>query len=120
MPAGLLQRASFALPVADAETIHVTYPDALALMRELRGMGEGNALIAAARGRPAGASISARTAALYAERFGAEDGRISATFQAVFLTGWAPSRQPAATGTARQRRNQPGERVCREGLQLRG
>lgn len=99
--AGLLQRASFALPVADSETINVTYKDALALMRELRGMGEGNALMARPR-RPVSRTVIARAAALYAERFADADGRIRATFQAIFLTGWAPAanqQQPAARGS---------------------
>jgi hypothetical protein len=99
--AGLLQRASFALPVADVETLTVTYPDTLALMRDLRGMGEGNALATRAR-RPTSRAVIARTAALYAERFGAADGRITATFQALFLTGWAPAanqQQPARRGS---------------------
>lgn len=99
--AGLLQRASFALPVADVETLTVTYPDALALMRELRGMGEGNALFARTR-RPMGRNVLARAAALYAQRFGDAEGRITATFQALFLTGWSPSanqQQPARRGS---------------------
>jgi len=99
--AGLLQRASFALPVADAETINVTYPDALSLMRELRGMGEGNALVARPR-QAVGRSVIARASALYSERFAEGDGRIRATFQAIFLTGWAPAanqQQPARRGS---------------------
>jgi SAM-dependent methyltransferase len=99
--AGLLQRASFALPVADSETLTVTYPDALALMRELRGMGEGNALATRPR-RPIRRKVIARAAALYGERFAGPDGRIAATFQAIFLTGWAPSanqQQPARRGS---------------------
>ena len=86
--AGLLQRAGFAMPVADSETITVTYPDILALMRDLRGMGETNAL--AARHRFLSRATLARAQAIYAERFGAGDGRISATFEVLFLTGWAP------------------------------
>jgi len=77
------------MPVADAETITVTYPDALALMRELRGMGESNALAARRRGFTRRATL-ARAAALYAERFGDTEGRVPATFEVLFLTGWAP------------------------------
>ena len=87
--AGLLLRAGFAMPVADAETITVTYPDALALMRDIRGMGETNALVARRR-TPLRRNTLARAAALYAERFGLADGRIPATFEILFLTGWAP------------------------------
>ena len=87
--AALLQRGAFALPVADSETITVTYPDMLALMRDLRGMGETNALAARRRGGLRRGTL-ARAAALYAERFGLPDGRIPATFEILFLTGWAP------------------------------
>jgi SAM-dependent methyltransferase len=86
--AALLQRAGFSSPVADSETITVTYPDILALMRDLRGMGETNAL-SARRGFLRRATL-ARAGAIYAERFAGADGRIPATFEAVFLTGWAP------------------------------
>jgi SAM-dependent methyltransferase len=94
--AALLLRAGFAMPVADAETITVTYPDALALMRDLRGMGETNALAARRRTTMRRATL-ARAAALYAERFAGSGGRVPATFEILFLTGWAPhpsDRQP--------------------------
>ena len=87
--AALLLRIGFAMPVADAEKITVTYPDALALMHDLRGMGETNAL-AARRREPLRRATLARAAALYAERFGLPDGRIPATFEIFFLTGWGP------------------------------
>jgi NADH dehydrogenase [ubiquinone] 1 alpha subcomplex assembly factor 5 len=86
--ASLLQRAGFAMPVADSETITVTYPDMLALMRDLRAMGETNAL--ATRRRFLGRATLARAGAIYAERFGTQDGRIPATFEVLFLTGWSP------------------------------
>jgi NADH dehydrogenase [ubiquinone] 1 alpha subcomplex assembly factor 5 len=103
--AGLLQRAGFALPVADAERLTVTYPDALALMRDLRGMGEANALSARPRGF-AGREVFARAAALYAARHGDSAGRIPARFQLVFLTGWSPhesQQQALRPGSARRR-----------------
>jgi NADH dehydrogenase [ubiquinone] 1 alpha subcomplex assembly factor 5 len=87
--AALLLRTGFAMPVADAEKITVTYRDALALMRDLRGMGETNALTARRR-TPLRHATLAHAAALYAERFGLPDGRIPATFEILFLTGWAP------------------------------
>jgi SAM-dependent methyltransferase len=87
--AALLLRAGFAMPVADAEKITVTYSDALALMRDLRGMGETNAL-SARRRSPLRRQTLACAAMLYAERFGLPDGRIPATFEILFLTGWAP------------------------------
>ena len=86
--AALLLRTGYVMPVADAETITVTYPDALALMRDLRGMGETNALTARRR-TPLRRATVARTAALYAEGFGLPDGRIPATFEILFLTGRA-------------------------------
>ena len=87
--AALLQRAGFALPVADSETITAAYPDALALMRELRGMGETNALAERRRTFMRRATL-ARAALIYAERFGDAEGHIPATFEVVFLSGWAP------------------------------
>jgi SAM-dependent methyltransferase len=87
--AGLLQRAGFTMPVADADTLTVTYPDALALMRDLRGMGEANALVERRRSFTRRATL-ARAAAEYHERFAELDGRIRATFQVIYLTGWAP------------------------------
>ncbi len=101
----LLQRAGFALPVVDRDEIIVTYPDALTLMRELRGMGESNAVQARRRGFSRRATIL-RAAALYAERFARADGRIPATFQVIYLTGWAPHEtqpKPLRPGSARQR-----------------
>src|SRR4051812_2811887 len=103
--AGLLQRAGFALPVADSETITVGYPDMLALMRDLRGMGEANALAARRRGGWRRGTL-VRAAALYAERFGDADGRIPATFEILFLCGWAPhpsQPKPLRRGSATNR-----------------
>jgi SAM-dependent methyltransferase len=100
--AGLLLRTGFAMPVADAEKITVTYPDALALMRDLRGMGETNALTARRR-TPLRRATLARAALLYAERFGLPDGRIPATFEVLFLTGWAPEALNAEYGTGAAR-----------------
>jgi SAM-dependent methyltransferase len=86
--AALLLRTGFAMPVADAEKITVTYPDPLALMHDLRGMGETNALSARRRTSLRRQTL-ARAAVLYTERFGLPDGRIPATFEILFLTGWA-------------------------------
>jgi len=87
--AALLQRAGFALPVADSETITVSYAGLPALLRDLRGMGETNALGARRRNFTRRATL-ARAALIYAERFGEADGRIPATFEVLFLCGWAP------------------------------
>ncbi len=84
----LLQRAGFALPVADSTTIPVRYRDALHLMRDLRAMGEQNAL--AERPRCfAPRALFAAAAALYSESFADGDG-VTATIELVTLTGWAP------------------------------
>jgi NADH dehydrogenase [ubiquinone] 1 alpha subcomplex assembly factor 5 len=87
--AGLLLRAGFSRPVADTETLTVTYSDAVGMMHDLRGMGETNAL-SARRRTPLRRNTLARAAALYAERFGLPEGRIPATFEILFLTGRAP------------------------------
>jgi SAM-dependent methyltransferase len=100
----LLQRAGLALPVADSSLRNVTYSDALALMRDLRAMGEGNALAQRLR-RPVPRGLFAETAARYAEAFG-QGGRIPATFEFIFLTGWAPhesQQKPLRPGSAVQR-----------------
>lgn len=93
--AALLLRTGFAMPVADTEKITVTYPDALALMRDLRAMGETNALTERLR-TPLRRATLARAAALYEKRFGLSDGRIPASFELLFLTGWAPRSQQSA------------------------
>jgi SAM-dependent methyltransferase len=98
----LLQRAGFALPVTDEETITVRYPDMFALMRELRAMGASNALALRSR-KPATRNLFLRAAEIYQDRFGAADGRIPATFSFIWLSGWAPSanqQKPSKRGSA--------------------
>jgi hypothetical protein len=87
--AGLLQRAGFALPVADCETLNVTYKDPLALMHDLRAMGEANAVEGRRRHFTRRETLLA-AAARYCEIYGGEDGRIPAGFEVVYLTAWAP------------------------------
>lgn len=101
----LLQRAGFALPVADQDTITVSWPDALALMADLRAMGEANALSERLR-RPTRRATLLAAAARYRELFGDDRGRIPATFQILYLTGWAPGpgqQKPLAPGSAAAR-----------------
>jgi len=103
--AGLLQRAGFALPVADVDRVRVRYAHPLALMADLRAMGEGNVLLDRAR-RPLVRPVLARLIALYQERFGLPDGRIEATFEIIWITGWAPhesQQQPLKPGSASMR-----------------
>jgi SAM-dependent methyltransferase len=102
---GLLQRAGFALPVIDGDTIEVTYPDALALMRDLRRMGESNAVALRRRGFTRRTTLL-RAAALYRDRFARSDGRIPARFEIITLTAWAPhetQQKPLRPGSAAQR-----------------
>jgi NADH dehydrogenase [ubiquinone] 1 alpha subcomplex assembly factor 5 len=85
----LLQRAGFALPVVDSETVTVNYASPLALMRELKAMGASN-MLAARRRTPVTRRLLIRSAEIYAERFAAADGRVPATFEILTLTAWAP------------------------------
>lgn len=100
----LLQRAGFALPVADAVRLNASYASPIELMRELRGMGEGNAL-ADRRRQPTRRALIDRACAIYRESYGA-GGRIPATFELIVLTGWAPAPgqpQPLRPGSATTR-----------------
>ncbi|MCP5366865.1 MAG: methyltransferase domain-containing protein [Hyphomicrobiales bacterium] len=97
----LLQRAGFALPVADSETVTVSYGDPLRLMADLRGMGESNAVIARRR-RPLRRETLLTAAARYRDLFAGADGRVPATFELVTLTAWAPhpsQQRPLAPGS---------------------
>ncbi|CTQ32630.1 SAM-dependent methyltransferase [Jannaschia rubra] len=101
---GLLGRAGLALPVADVTTLDVRYRDLRHLVRDLRAMGETNALAARHRRTPP-RDLFARAARIYADAFPDGDG-IRATFQTVFLTGWAPSEtqpKPLRPGSAQVR-----------------
>ena len=101
---GLLQRAGFALPVADSRTLTVTYETALHLMRDLRAMGEANAMAARTR-TPLRRAILDKAATLYDANF-SRGGRIVATFEMIFLTGWAPDAsqpKPLRPGSASHR-----------------
>ena len=102
---GLLQRAGFALPVVDVDRITVRYPDALSLMRELRVVGESNA-VNARRRTPTRRVTLARAAAVYAEKFAQADERVPATFEIIYLTAWAPhpaQKKPLQPGSAKAR-----------------
>jgi SAM-dependent methyltransferase len=101
----LLQRAGFSLPVADVERLTVRYASPLALMHDLRHMGATNALVQRRR-RPLRRATLTRMMEIYGERFADADGRIRATFEIVWLSGWAPhesQQQPLRPGSARQR-----------------
>ncbi|ABC21540.1 methyltransferase domain-containing protein [Rhodospirillum rubrum] len=97
----LLTRAGFALPTVDVDTLTVHYGDPLALLRDLRGMGETNAVIERRKGFTRRETLLSALA-LYRERHGDDQGRVPATFQIITLTAWAPSPdqpQPAKRGS---------------------
>ncbi|MEQ8898260.1 MAG: methyltransferase domain-containing protein [Roseovarius sp.] len=101
----LLQRAGYALPVADSVRLTASYASPLHLMRELRFMGEGNALHSRRRTLSSKA-LFARACEIYVESYSDEDGRVPATFELIVLTGWAPDAsqpQPLRPGSASQR-----------------
>ena len=102
---GLVQRAGFALPVADLETLTVRYDSPLALMQDLRLMGATNVLIERRR-TPLRRATLRCLAARYADGFADQDRRVRATFDIVWLSGWAPhesQQQPLRPGSARAR-----------------
>lgn len=102
---GLLQRAGFALPVTDIEPLTVRYANLFGLAADLRAMGATNALAERLR-RPTPRRLFLRAAEIYAERHGDPDGRIRATFEVIFLSGWAPhdsQQKPLAPGSAQMR-----------------
>jgi len=101
----LLQRAGFALPVIDVDRVSVRYDSAFALMHDLRRMGATNALNARRRVPLRRATLN-RMAEIYRERFADADGRLRATFEIVWLSGWAPhpsQQRPLKPGTAASR-----------------
>jgi SAM-dependent methyltransferase len=101
----LLQRAGFALPVTDVDRVTVRYDSAFGLMRDLRRMGATNTLFARRRA-PLRRATLMRMAEIYAERFADADGRVRATFEIVWLSGWAPDpsqQQPLKPGSAKTR-----------------
>ena len=98
----LLQRAGFALPVADTDSLDVTYPSALGLMRDLKSMGVSN-MLRDRRKVPLRRATLAAAIEAYASEFG-KGGLVPATFEIVTLTGWAPhasQQQPLRPGSAR-------------------
>lgn len=102
----LLQRAGFALPVVDSERLTLTYADPLALIRDLRAMGASGALMKRPGIPPLTRAVMLRAATLYAERYARPDGRIGATIEIVWMSGWTPhesQQQPLKPGSAKAR-----------------
>ena len=103
--AGLLQRAGFALPVADRDRIAVSYDNPLKLLSDIRGMGESNAAVERPR-RFTQRAVLFRALEIYQSDLAGRDGRIEATFDVIFLHGWAPHEsqpQPLKPGSATAR-----------------
>jgi SAM-dependent methyltransferase len=99
----LLQRAGFALPVTDVDRVVVRYDSAFALMHDLRNMGATN-ILAERRRTPTRRATMLRMAQIYGERFADSDGRIRATFDVIWLSGWAPhpsQQKPLQPGSAK-------------------
>ncbi|HXL47532.1 MAG TPA: SAM-dependent methyltransferase, partial [Xanthobacteraceae bacterium] len=102
---GLLQRAGFALPVTDIDRVTARYASPISLMHDLRRMGATNALLERSR-RPLRRTTLTRMMQIYGERFADSDGRIRATFEIIWLSGWVPhetQQKPLAPGSARRR-----------------
>ena len=102
---GLLQRAGFALPVADSTPFNISYTNAFHLMHDLRAMGEANVLTGRLR-KPTQRNVMTEAAGIYAAHYSNDDGRVNATFEVVTLTGWAPDdsqQQPLRPGSAKSR-----------------
>lgn len=101
----LLQRAGFSLPVVDSDILTVTYDSIFPLMHDLRLMGEGNAIAARSKSFTRRA-IFLRAGELYAQKFSEADGRIVASFEIIFMLGWAPhesQQKPLKPGSAQTR-----------------
>lgn len=98
-----MQRAGFALPVADRETITVRYASLDRLFSDLKGMGE-RACFARGLARPLRRDVLARAGDLYAAQFADADGKLRASFEIVHVMGWAPAPgqpQPLKPGSAK-------------------
>ena len=101
----LMQRAGFALPVVDSDRLTVRYANVFALMRDLRRMGATNVLHERRR-TPLQRATLAKMAEIYARRFADSDGRLRATFEIAWLSGWTPhasQQKPLKPGSATQR-----------------
>ena len=99
---GLLQRAGFSLPITDVETMTVRYNTMFDLMRDLRAMGATSALVERSR-KPASRKLFLRAAEIYQDRFSDPDGRVRATFNIIWMSGWAPhesQQKPLKPGSA--------------------
>ena len=115
----LLQRAGFALPVVDADTVTVIYASPLALMGDIKAMGASNMLADAPPQAGDARPAVARGCEIYAERFARADGRVPATFEILTLTAWAPHESQPKPLQARLGGGAPRRRARRDGAQAR-
>ncbi|RYF89771.1 MAG: SAM-dependent methyltransferase, partial [Caulobacteraceae bacterium] len=98
-------RAGFALPVSDVDRVTVRYAHPLSLLKDLRAMGETSVLVDRSR-KPLGRNVLFRALELYAQRFSQADGKVTATFEIITVTGWAPhesQQKPLKPGSAKMR-----------------
>lgn len=103
--AGLLQRAGFALPVADVDRVTVRYAHPLKLLADLRAMGE-TSVLADRHPKPLTRAVLSRAFEIYQQQFADPDGRFPATFEILTVTGWTPDesqQKPLAPGSAKMR-----------------
>lgn len=99
----LMQRAGFALPVTDADVVTVRYDTAFHLFKDLKAMGE-TSILNDRRRTPTTFALLRRAAEIYQDRFADENGRLPATFEIIYMTGWAPhesQQKPMRPGTAK-------------------
>ena len=99
----LMQRAGFALPVTDLDTITVRYENPMRLLQDLRGMAESNAVLDRYK-KITPKSVLIRACEIYMEQFAEDDGRVPATFQIIYMTGWHPDesqQKPLKPGSAK-------------------
>ena len=102
---GLLQRAGLALPVADLDRTMVRYADAVALIHEIRELGLSNALVGRSK-TPVSRRLMAAAVNHYQQNFADPDGRVRATVEVAWITGWAPhesQQKPLKPGSAKAR-----------------
>ncbi len=102
---GLLQRAGLALPVADLDRTMVRYPDAVALIHEIRELGLSNVLAGRSR-TPVSRRLLGAAVNHYQDNFADADGRVRATLEVAWITGWAPhesQQKPLKPGSAKAR-----------------
>lgn len=102
---GLLQRADLALPVVDIDRTIVRYPDAIALVHEIHALGLSNPMTGRSR-KPVTRNLFGEAASIYQQKFSDEDGRVRATIEVAWATGWAPhesQQKPLKPGSAKFR-----------------